>query len=158
YPGWGDNREMIFETAPNNNEFTFVPQSAADLGQVANNTQVGARFRYSNNTTNPTATFTLTQNDIDRLSVDNGTAFDYLTYAEAKPSTVALGQNLELASSSDVVVSQTTTDYAVNYTGKLSLEFDALIPDFERYLQEGIVVVRAKGLVGGVLSNKGPSG
>lgn len=158
YPGWGDNREMIFETAPNNNEFTFVPQSAADLGQVANNTQVGARFRYSNNTTNPTATFTLTQNDIDRLSVDNGTAFDYLTYAKAKPSTVALGQNLELASSRHVVVSQSTTDYAVNYTGKLSLDFDALIPDFERYLQEGIVVVRAKDIAGGVLSNNGPSG
>lgn len=160
YPGWGDNREMIFETAPNNNQFTFVPQASSDLGDPAKNTQVGARFRYSNNTTNPLATFTLTQDDIDRLSVNGGTSFDYLTYAKAKPSSVALGQNLVLADTRHVEVSKSTTDYAVNYTGKWSVDFDALIPDLEKYLQEGLVkvVIKTYDPATGTYSNTGASG
>ena len=159
--GWGENREMVFESATGSNIFSAVPVTHANLGYTTTelasingnagnpvivdaarggaplpNMLVGAKFRYTKNTVNPLAEFTLTQDDIDRLSVNNGAAFGYLTYAKALPSTVALGQTLTLATTKNVQIKTSTTNYYATYTAKTSFDLNA-IPNFSKYKQDG---------------------
>lgn len=166
--GWGENREMVFESGTGTNIFNSVPATHLNLGytttelaQLANSTLpalrapgganaplpnmlVGAKFRYVKNTVNPMAEFTLTQDDIDRLSVNNGSAFGYLTYAKALQSTVALGQTLTLATNKSVQVKTSTDRYYATYTAKTSFDLNTLVPDFAKYKQDGKVYVKYK--------------
>ncbi|RZK50769.1 MAG: hypothetical protein EOO99_00960 [Pedobacter sp.] len=146
YPGWGDNREMIFETTPGSGVFDFVPDSHLDFfaNDPAGIINVGAKFRYSHNTTNPTAEFTLTADDVDRLSVNNGASFGYLTYAKAEPSSVALGKTLVLARAKNVQVKNSTTKYYVEYTANTKFNLNTLVPNYEKYRQDGKVWVKYK--------------
>ena len=145
YPGWGDNREMIFQSTPGSGIYNTIPQSAAQLGTAP--FIVGAKFRYTQNFTNPTAEFTLTQEDIDRLQVDAGAAFGYLTYAKAVPATVALGSNLTFYRTKNINV-QTGTDadgYRANYTAQTNINLQAipgLTTNIEKYKQDGKVYVK----------------
>jgi hypothetical protein len=156
YPGWYKNREMIFETSPGNGIWSLVPRSAAELGAAVvfrgftpyvQPFVVGSKFRYSNNTTNPTAEFTLTADDITRLSVAGGTAFGYLTYAEADPATVKLDETLDLASTKSVTISQETSgiNYNATYSALTKLDINnipGLGAAIEKYKQEGKVFVK----------------
>ncbi|MGF1922765.1 MAG: hypothetical protein ACQUHE_01200 [Bacteroidia bacterium] len=142
--GWAENREMIFQADPTGAPgiFNRVPQSAADLGTAPY--QVGAKFRYTRNKNNPLAEFTLTQDDITRLTVQGGTAFGYLTYANALTSSVALGQNLVLAQNKNVQVVNSTTNFATQYNAVTTFNLNTLVPNFEKYRQDGKVFVKYK--------------
>ena len=154
--GYSENREMIFESFPGSNVFNSVPTSANDLGSSTTelagnpsqpnlglpNMRVGAKFRYSMNTVNPLAEFTLTQDDIDRLKVQNGSAFGYLTYAKALPSSIALGSNLVFATTKNVKVNASTTRYYQTYTARTRFNLGTLIPDLEKYKQDGKVFLK----------------
>ncbi len=144
YPGWGTNREMIFETTPGSGVFDRVPTGSADFGTAAGQIFVGAKFRYSHNTTNPTAEFTLTADDVARLSVNNGASFGYLTYAKADPATVALGQNLVLARAKNVQVKNSTSNFYTTYTANTKFNINTLVPNYEKYRQDGKVWVKYK--------------
>lgn len=174
YPGWTENREMIFESAPNSGVFNRVPlggHSTVVLGNViptaghigAAPFTVGARFKYSNNTTSPNVTFDLTQDDITRLQAQNGNAFGYLTYAKAttsastpgnnhtpaNPNELLEGKTLNFASTKDVQVKEETTgnNYNATYTAQTKLDINS-IPGLgsaiEKYKQEGKVYVKFK--------------
>lgn len=154
--GWGENREMVFESAAGSNVFNSVPTAYTDLGrttaEIANNIadvslpnmRVGAKFRYSKNTVNPLAEFTLTQEDIDKLKVNNGASFEYLTYAKALQSSVAQGQNLVLATTKNVQVKTSTTKYFVNHTAKTSFDLNTMIANYSDYKQNGKLWVKFK--------------
>lgn len=160
--GWGENREMVFETVPGNNQFTSVPQAASDLGSSTDegvgtirgfaNMQVGAKFRYSHNTVNPLAEFTLTQSDIDRLKVNGGANFGLLTYAKALPSTVALGQNLTFATNKNTQVKTSSTNYYATYSARTSFNLNTLIPNLEKYKQDGKVFLKYRYYTAGSLT------
>lgn len=143
--GWSENREMIFETNIGSNTFTSVPSSAANLGAGGlANMQVGAKFRYSNNTVNPLVTFTLTQNDIDRLKVNGGSAFAYLTYGKVStPAPYTLGTQLTFYTNKNLQVKTSTTNYYTTYTASTKLDIPTLVgPSFEKYKQDGKVFVK----------------
>ena len=140
--GWGENREMVFESATGSNIFNQVPANAAALG--AGVFVVGAKFRYTKNTVNPLAEFTLTQDDIDRLTVNAGASYGYLTYAKALQSTVALGQTLVLATTKKIAVQNSTTNYYATYSAKTSWDLNTIIPNFAKYKQDGKVFLKYK--------------
>lgn len=159
YPGWGENREMIFQTVPGSGVFDAVPRNgnaaapdAWTIGAVGTPFSVGAKFRYTNNVSgvalagggvsSSTAEFTLTAEDVARLTVNNGASFGYLTYAKALPSSVAVGSDLVFARTKQVAVKTSTTDFAANYTATTSFNLNTLVPDFETYKQEGKVFVK----------------
>ncbi|WP_300596716.1 hypothetical protein [Niabella sp.] len=105
YPGWGLNREMIFESVPGSGIFDKVPQSANDfgysqaelddpifhLGGVNGWARVNMKFRYTQNfsgasnydgtLSSGTQEFTLSQVDINRMKEAAGEGFKYWTYA-----------------------------------------------------------------------------
>lgn len=157
YAGWGDNREMIFQSVPGSGIFDVIPQNGLPAtwgpsplnvgGNAASIFRVGAKFRYTQNFTNPTAEFTLTAEDIDRLTADNGAAFGYLTYAKAVPATVALGQNLTFYRTKNINV-QTGADadgYRADYTAETNINLNT-IPGLgnkiESYKQDGKVYLK----------------
>jgi hypothetical protein len=106
--------------------------------------RVGAKFRYSKNTVNPLAEFTLTQEDIDKLKVNNGASFEYLTYAKALQSSVAQGQNLVLATTKNVQVKTSTTKFYVPHTAKTSFDLNTMIANYSDYKQNGKLWVKFK--------------
>lgn len=144
YTGWGDNREMIFETVPGSGIYDFVPQSSADFQLNGGTINVGAKFRYTHNKANPTAEFTLTNDDVIRLSDNAGASFGYLTYAKAEPTSVALGKTLVLARLKNVQVKPSTTEYFAQYTAQTKFNLNSLVPNYEKYRQDGKVWVKYK--------------
>ncbi|MES2417409.1 MAG: hypothetical protein V4541_04430 [Bacteroidota bacterium] len=159
YPGWGENREMIFQTVPGSGVFDAVPTNgmgltpdAGTVGAVGTPFEVGAKFRYTNNVSgvalpgggvsSSTAEFTLTTEDVARLTVNNGAAFGYLTYAKALQSSVVVGSDLVFARTKQVAVKTSTTDFAANYTARTTFNLNTLVPNFEAYKQEGKVFVK----------------
>lgn len=144
YAGWGDNREMIFETVPGSGIFDFVPQGSGDFQLNGGAINVGAKFRYTHNKANPTAEFTLTNDDVIRLSDNAGASFGYLTYAKADPSTVALGKNLTLARLKNVQVRPSTTEYYVQYTANTKFNLNSIVPNYEKYRNDGKVWAKFK--------------
>ncbi|WP_379085830.1 hypothetical protein [Pedobacter sp. UC225_65] len=155
--GWAKNREMIFETNPGSGIWNAVPTNgnlvapnAGTLGGPGTPFQVGRKFRYSENRTlvggYPVAEFTLTQDDIDRLTVNAGAAFGYLTYAQADLATVALGSTLNFSSTKNVNVVPATSgsNYHVKYTAQTKFNLNTLVPNYEKYKQDGKVFVKYK--------------
>jgi hypothetical protein len=154
YPGWGDDREMIFQSNPVGAPgiFDVVPTSSAALGVFPYD--VGAKFRYSRNKSGVAlpgggvstsfAEFTLTASDIARLQDNGGLAFGYLTYAKALPSSVVLGGNLVFARSKNVQIKQNAANYSTKYTAFTKFNLNTLVPDYEKYKQEGKVYVKYK--------------
>lgn len=162
YRGWSDNREMVFQSAPG--VWDVVPRGAFDFAgngvtyasAVANGfvppahdplagshaIQVGAKFRYTGaiGTDQEENEFTLTQSDVDRLSVDGGSAFGYLTYAKADPATVALGKTLNLAATKHVTRVADTDNFATNYTAETVIDLNTLVPDLEQQKLNGAYV------------------
>lgn len=137
YPGWQTNREMKIETIANSNVFDLVvtyPMLAT--------LNVGTKFVYTNE---PTKQFNITQSDIDRLSVNNGAAFNYLTYAAAQD--VTQGINLVLATRKNLKVVDDATRFHTTYTAVTKFNLDAipgLGADINKYKQEGKVFVQYK--------------
>ena len=151
---WANNREMIFETTPNSGIFNLVPRGAWDFqgrpanvvvpaGQTSYDIEVGRKFRYTGNIAQPTAEFTLTQDDVDRLSVDQGAAFSYLTYARATTASVAQGQTLVLYRNKNVQVKNVAANFATQYKARTRFNLVSLVgPSFEKYKQDGKVYVK----------------
>ena len=140
--GYSENREMVFESSPGSNIFNDVAVQALDLGastdeiativNAANtigktNMRVGAKFRYSKNTVQPLAEFTLNQADIDRLKVNSGAAFGYLTYAKADPTTLDVGDNVVFATNKNVQTKTSTTRYFASYKALTRFDLNALV-------------------------------
>jgi len=158
--GWAENREMVFETNANTNVFDDVATSAAQLGAstqeiatlgaaanlVGNaNKRVGARFRYSKNVVNPLATFTLTQDDIDRLKVNNGNAWGYLTYGNVRSNSYGLGQTLVIADMKNVQAKTSSVNFRGTYTARTVLDLNnipGLTSAIEKYKQDGKVFLK----------------
>lgn len=161
YRGWSDNREMVFQSAPG--VWDVVPRGAFDFANngvsyasaVANGftppagtpaasygIQVGSKFRYTGaiGTDQEENEFTLTAEDVARLSVDNGAAFGYLTYAKANPATVALGKTLEFASTKSVSRVSDPANFATDYTAETTIDLNALVPDLEQHKLNGSYV------------------
>jgi len=162
YRGWSDNREMVFQSAPGvwdvvpRGAFDFAGNGVSYASAVANGfvppahdplaashaIQVGAKFRYTGavGTDQEENEFTLTQSDVDRLSVDGGSAFGYLTYAKADPATVALGRTLNLAATKRVTRVADTDNFATNYTAETEIDLNTLVPDLEQHKLNGSYV------------------
>jgi hypothetical protein len=174
YPGWGTNREMIFQTNPTTAPGVYddIPQSATDLGpstqqieqfgllapQGLAHMRVGAKFRYTQNFTNPTQEFTLTQADIDRLKEDNGNSFYYLTYAKVNKdlnlNTAPVGTRLEFHRTKKVMITDMTDaeantagNFHASYTAETNLNLNSIAglgSLMERYKQDGKVFMKYK--------------
>jgi hypothetical protein len=115
YPGWINNREMKVQTVVGG-PFDNV----LDYNDVLI-TPVGAVFVYTNM---PTEQFTLTQDDKDRLTVNAGAAFNYLTYATAQ--NISLGTDLVLATKKNLKIVNDATRFATSYTGTTKFDLNAL--------------------------------
>jgi len=148
YPGWGTNREMIFESAPNSNVFNAVPVGAdgVSAGHIGVAPFIaGAKFRYSHNTTNPLEEFTLTTADIARLTVNGGTAFGYLTYAKAVATTFAKDDRLVFYANKAVKVVEDPTKFYTTYKAVTTFDLTTLVGvNLEKYKQDGKVFVKYK--------------
>lgn len=147
---------MIFQTNPVTapGVYDAVPTSAAVLGSAP--FQVGAKFRYTQNFGNPTQEFTLTQEDIDRLTVDNGNAFNYLTYAAVDQSvnlaTAAVGFRLQFHRTKRVDITNLTDAeadaigaYHVQYSAQTNINLNTipgLATNIEKYKQDGKVFLK----------------
>lgn len=134
YPGWINNREMKIETAPGNNNFATVV-TYANIGAIP----VGTKFVYTNM---PTAQFDLTQNDKDRLMINAGAAFDYLTYATAQD--VSLGTNLVLATRKTYKITEDPTRFYTTYKAVVKFDVNTVVPGFDGYKQTGKAFVKYK--------------
>lgn len=161
HAGWGENREMIFESVAGSGVYDIVPRGAFDFAgngvsyasAVANGfvppagtpaasygIQVGAKFRYTTNTDKPTYEFTLTAEDVARLSVDGGTAFGYLTYAKADPATIGLGKKLNFARTKAVARAADNANFRASYTGVIDFDLNNIVPNLEKYKKEGAYI------------------
>ncbi|MCY1521858.1 hypothetical protein D9M68_566910 [compost metagenome] len=124
YPGWINNREMMV-AAPATPGVFDVPVTYAHLvGAVAPFAAalpVGTVFVYTNM---PTEQFTLTADDIARLTVNAGAAFPYLTYATAQ--NINLGTNLVLATKKNLRIVNDPTRFATTYTGTTKFDLNTL--------------------------------
>jgi len=158
---------MAFEDVAGSGIFNKVPTSGNQLNPSSifsfdSDFSVGRRFIYTNNTTNPTTTFVLTQQDVDRLTENNGAAFGYLTYAKvttspsnpgnnytpANPNEVVQGQVMSFARNKVVTVtseSGASANYNATYTAQTKLNINT-IPGLgaaiEKYKQDGKVFVK----------------
>lgn len=132
YPGWINNREMKVETVPGT--FSTVV-TYANIGALP----VGTKFVY---TGKPTAQFDLTQNDKDRLMVQAGAAFDYLTYATAQDAT--LGTNLVLATRKTYTITEDPTRFYTTYKAVVKFDVNTIVPGFDAYKQTGKAFVKYK--------------
>jgi hypothetical protein len=115
YPGWIHNREMRVQTVAGG-PFDNVLDNADVLA-----TPVGAVFIYTNM---PTEQFTLTQDDKDRLTVNSGAAFAYLTYGSAQ--NVSLGTDLVIATKKNMKIINDATRFATSYTATTKFDLNAM--------------------------------
>ena len=160
YPGWSDNREMIFESVPGSGVFDTIPQNGlpATWGVTANNPggnssslfRVGAKFRYTHNHDYPTAEFILNADDIDRATKDNGAFFDAYTYAKIIDGvggrTVAVGNTFYFFRTKHVTVTDDPNGpYRAEYTAKTEINLNTipgLLNKIESYKQDGKVYLK----------------
>lgn len=141
YPGWGDNREMAFETAPGNGVFTNIPADGAALQAI----DLGTRFIFTHDTNKSPAIFNLSAADKVQFGTSDPNAFDYLINAKADPATIALGATLNFANVKNIGLVTSTTKYTVNYTAKVAFDLDKIIPNLEKNIQDGgLVILRSK--------------
>lgn len=156
YPGWGMNREMVFQSNPvaAPGVFDYVVNSAAKLNVAP--AIVGAKFRYTQNFSNPTQEFTLTQQDIDRFLVNGGTTFDYLTYAAVDTrkaiAAYVIGDRLEFHRTKAVEVynlsdaeADATGQFRIQYQAQTKIDLNAipgLMEKIESYKQDGKVYLK----------------
>ncbi len=136
YPGWGENREMVFQSAPG--VWDAIPQAYTDFNTPP--FVVGAKFRFTGNTTNPTHEFTLTAEDIARLTENNGAAFGYLTYAKVDPTTMSLGQTMNFARTKVITRVADTDNFYTEYTANTTIDLSTIVPELEKYKKEGAYV------------------
>lgn len=158
---WHLNREMIFEDASGNGVFNTVARGAWDFADPANPStpiiavpttgpmagstshliEVGREFKYTHAAPGEeNNTFTLTQSDIDRLSINNGDAFDYLTYAATKRADVVLGEDLTFYQKQTLALADNTDHFYTEYTASTTIDIPTLIPHLERLKKEGAYV------------------
>jgi len=160
--GYSEDREMVFETSAGSNIWTVVAKEAANFGKSTlelagspvlpetypvviaptNKIEVGARFRYSHNSVNPLATFTLTQNDIDRFKSAAGSAFGYFTHAKIDPTTLGLGSSPVFYDFKTTTVKKSATRFYGAYTAQTTFNLNTLIPNIEKYKQDGKVFLK----------------
>jgi hypothetical protein len=140
YPGWGDNRVMLFEANPGDGNFNVEPADATALGNIP----AGTRFIFKADDSKVPAIFNLSQADKDRLTL-NPANFDYLLNAKADPATIALGKDLNFANVKNIGLTASTTKYTVNYTAKVAFDLDKIIPNLEKNIQDGgLILLRTK--------------
>jgi hypothetical protein len=160
YPGWADNREMIFESTPGSGVFDVIPQNGLPVtwGVTANNPggnsaslfRVGAKFRYTHNHDFPTAEFILTADDIDRATKDNGAFYDAYTYAKIIDGvggrTVAVGNTFYFFRTKHVTVTDNPSGpFRAEYTAKTEINLNTipgLLNKIESYKQDGKVYLK----------------
>ena len=160
YPKWSENREMLVETTPGTGVYdklvTFANLDPAGAPTVFQN----ARFIYSGNTGNPTTTFNLTATDITRLTSLGAGAYGYLTYGkvttgDSNPTNtytpvnqdeLTLGKTFNFARIKNVTVANATSgaNYNATYTAQTKFDLNTLVPNFEKYRQDGKVWVKYK--------------
>lgn len=159
YPGWNDNREMIFETVPGSGVFDLIPQDGlpATWGVTANNPggnaaspfRVGAKFRFTQNFTYPTAEFILEAEDIDRATMANGAYFDAYTYAKIIDGVggrnVAVGETMYFFRTKNVTITNDPSAFSATYTASTSFNLNnipGLGNKIESYKQDGKVFLK----------------
>lgn len=149
---------MIFETTPGSGVFDAVADVYTDFGTAP--FTIGARFMYTGNTANANTTFNLTATDIARLTDNLGAAFGYWTYAKAttsasnpgnaytpvNPNELTVGQTVNFARTKDVQIAAETSgsNFAATYTAQTKFDLNALVPNYEKYKQDGKVFVKYK--------------
>lgn len=149
YTGWGENREMAFETTNGSGDFLTSGRIPADAADLLANYSKGERFIYTADKSTVPAIFNLSQADIDQLTADPAN-FDYLTYAKVDPAILALGdgalgKTLNFANVKNISLNASTTKYTASYTAKIAFDLDKIVPNLEKNVQDGgLVVVRAK--------------
>lgn len=152
YEGWGDDREMAFETAFGLGDFTIIHTTAASLRDPATGQKPGDRFIYTGDQSTVPAIFTLSQLDLNQLTGDplnpvtpqTEAQYDYLTYAKIDPAIVASaaeGKAINLANVKQVTVNKSTTNYTADFTAKATFNLEAIVKNYEKNLQQGGVVV-----------------
>ena len=160
YPKWSENREMLVETTPGTGVYdklvTFANLDPTGAPTVFQN----ARFIYSGNTDNPTTTFNLTATDITRLTSLGAGAWGYLTYGKlttgdsnpgnsytpVNQNELTLGKTFNFARIKNIVVTNETSgdNYNATYTAETKFNLNTLVPNFEKYRQNGKVWVKYK--------------
>lgn len=151
YSKWHENREMIFETTPNSGIFNRVPRGAFDFAGsgvavpaglgASYGITVGANFKYTNAPMEEANhTYTLLAEDIARLSVNNGAAFTYLTYAATKPENVVIGEYLTFYQKKALNLVDDTEKYYATYTSETNLDVNQIVPKLEKWKKEGAYV------------------
>jgi len=163
YPGWSENREMIFENVAGSGVYNRVPQNAGQIGTAP--FILNARFKYSENKANPNVTFNLTQADIDRLTDNAGAAFGAWAYAKLSTSTSNSANNYTPADPNETISSATKTvnfastknvnvrpltaaeagtRFSARYTANTSFNLNTLVPNIDKYKQDGKVFAKYK--------------
>ncbi len=154
YPGWDDNREMIFETDPVGapGVFDLIPQDGdpATWGPGSpDNLVAGRRFRFTQNFTYPTAEFNLTNEDIARITKDNGAFYDQYVYAKVINGvggrTVAIGEPMYFFRTKQVTITNDATAYSARYTASTSFNLNnipGLGDKIEAYKHDGKVYLK----------------
>lgn len=165
YSNWHLNREMMFESTAGSGVFDYVPQSADDFADPANqavsvitgsatNTTggalitIGQEFKYTGSAENEANhTFSITAEDINRLAVNNGQAFRYLVYAATKKEDITLGENLTFFQKKSLTKVANPAHFYAEYEAETSIDLNALVPDLERLKKEGAYVFAGFGLI-----------
>ncbi len=163
YPGWTDNREMIFESTPGSGVFDVIPQNGAPAtwgvssqnpgGSTSSLFRIGAKFRFTQNFTHPTAEFNLTDEDINRITKDNGAFYNQYIYAKVISGnttgtvrTVAVGEPMYFYRTKHVAVTNNASGpFRANYTARTEFNLNT-IPGLgnkiESYKQDGKVYLK----------------
>lgn len=167
YSNWHLNREMMFESTAGSGVFDYVPQSADDFADPADQTisvitggatradggaliTIGQEFKYTGATeAEANHTFSITADDINRLAVNNGQAFRYLVYAATKADDITLGENLTFFQKKSLTKVPNPAHFYAEYEAETVIDLNALVGEdhLERLKKEGAYIFAGYNLI-----------